>query len=121
MSELQSDIADYIDNAPPQRRARLTQLVELIQLLTPQADVSMRYKMPTFTAGNGWISVANQKHYVSVYTCQITHIAPYTQRYPKQKTGKACINFADKDQIDLAALSDVILSAVGTMDNHQLD
>ncbi|QHJ11097.1 hypothetical protein FX988_01319 [Paraglaciecola mesophila] len=116
MPEVRSDIADYIDNAPPERRVRLTQLVELIQRLSPQAVVSMRYKMPTFTTVNGWISVANQKHYVSVYTCQFAHIAPYKKRYPKQKTGKGCINFTDKDQIDLAVLSDVILSAMGTMD-----
>ncbi|MBU3019157.1 DUF1801 domain-containing protein [Paraglaciecola agarilytica] len=116
MPELPSEIADYIDSAPPERRARLTQLLELVQQLSPQAVVSLRYKMPTFTAGSGWISVANQKHYLSVYTCQLAHIAPYKKRYPKQKTGKGCINFADKDHLDLAVLTDVILSAMGTMD-----
>jgi hypothetical protein len=58
---------------------------------------------------------------MSVYTCQLAHIAPYKKRYPKQKPGKGCINFADKDQIDLAALSDVILSAMDSLNNHSLN
>jgi len=39
--------------------------------------------------GDGWVAIANQKHYVSLYTCGYHHIERFKQRCPRIKTGKA--------------------------------
>ena len=72
----------------------------------------MKYKMPTFELDGGWIAIANQKNYVSLYTCARQHIEPFLEKYPKIKAGAGCINFKDKDVFDLADLVPVIKSAM---------
>jgi uncharacterized protein YdhG (YjbR/CyaY superfamily) len=73
----------------------------------------MRYKMPTYQVGDGWVALANQKHYVSLYTCGHHHIAEFKRKYPKIRTGKGCINFRDGDHIPVEELKGVIMHAIG--------
>ena len=97
---------------PTLRRKRGGRLLDLIRNIAPQAEASMKYKMPTFVLGDGWISVGNQKHYVSLYTCSSEHIASFSNKHPKQKTGKGCINFKDGDKLCEKDLGQVIRSAL---------
>ena len=106
------ELDQYLDALPKNRRARLQQIRELILAMYPDAVESMRYKMPTYEYKEGWISVGNQKHYVSLYTCMEQHILSFKASYPKIKTGKGCINFKDKDPIPLEDLKPVIQSAL---------
>lgn len=76
------------------------------------SEESMRYKMPTYELGEGWIALANQKDYISVYTCSAEHIVNFKKKHPKIKTGKGCINFKDGDDIPLNDLKGVIKSAM---------
>jgi hypothetical protein len=55
--------------------------------------------MPTYRHGDGWVALANQKNYISLYTCAESHIETYKRRLPRQKTGKGCINFRARDEI----------------------
>ncbi|MCW8109785.1 DUF1801 domain-containing protein [Alteromonas ponticola] len=105
-------IENYIATAEPTRAARLTAIIHTIQTLYPDAAVTMDYKMPTFKREQGWVAVANQKNYISFYTCAAEHIAKFKHLYPQIKSGKGCINFKDSDEIDLLALEVVIHSAL---------
>lgn len=102
----------YLASIPPARRERFDSIRALVRETYPDAEESMRYKMPTFTCGEGWIALANQKQYISVYTCMAPHIAEFKRRHPGIKTGTACINFRDRDTIPLADLRLVIESAL---------
>lgn len=68
--------------------------------------------MPTFESDAGWIAIASQKHYLSVYTCARQHIEPYLALHPGTKSGTGCLNFPDRTEIDLIALDAVIDSAL---------
>ena len=59
----------------------------------------MSYRMPTYRIGSTWVALANQKQYISLYSYSASHLESYKQKYPKQKTGKGCINFSDSDEI----------------------
>ena len=61
---------------------------------------------------DGWVAIANQKHYVSLYTCGYHHIEDFKNAYPKVRTGKGCINFREKDELPLDALADVVRHAI---------
>ena len=104
--------SDYIESATEFRRERLLVLMQLIKQLYPDAQESMQYKMPTYTSANGWVAVANQKSYVSLYTCAAKHLVSFKAAHPKIKTGTGCINFRDKDSIPLSDLELVIHSAM---------
>lgn len=80
--------------------------------LYPDAVVDMSYNMPTYRVGGGWIALANQKNYISVYTCGSHHIEAFKLKYPKIMTGKGCINFRDSDDIPSSDLREVMRHAL---------
>ena len=107
-----SEVQAYFDAVPAARRARVEQLHGLILQRFPQAVVDMRYKMPTYSVGDGWVAIANQKHHVSLYTCGAVHLVGFKRDHPDIRTGKGCINFRDRDRIPEDAVRQVIEHAV---------
>jgi len=107
-----SEVDNYLNSIPEQRRERFMLVHELILKLYPQAKVDMSYKMPAYKAGDGWVALANQKNYISLYTCGESHLESYRRRHPQQKTGKGCINFRARDTIHRDDLEKVIRHAI---------
>ena len=105
-------LTSYLNDLSTNRQKRVESLIDFISTRFPEADLSMKYKMPTFSTQNGWIALASQKHYVSVYTCSESHIASYRSRHPQIKSGKGCLNFKDRDVIDFEDLKAVVSSAL---------
>lgn len=105
-------LAEYISLLPPQRSARIHKLHNLIVANYPRTTLSLKYKMPTYEQGEGWVALASQKHYVSLYTCARQHIQPYLDRHPKAKCGTGCLNFRDNDDIVFEDLKPVLASAL---------
>ena len=83
-------------------------LHQLVLDLYPDCEVDMQYKMPTYHYGEGWIAIANQKHYVSLYTCGEHHLRAFREAHPKIRTGKGCINFNPAHVLPMADISEVI-------------
>jgi len=106
------DVQAYFDAVPENRLPRLQKLHDLVLECFPEATVDMTYKMPTYRYGEGWVAIANQKNYVSLYTCSVEHLAEFKQQYPTYKTGKGCINFRAKDDLPEAAIKTVIQHAI---------
>lgn len=106
------DLDTYLATIPDERIKRFNELRALIKALYPQARETMRYKMPTYEYQNAWLALANQKHYISLYTCNAEHLVAFKQTHPRIKTGKGCINFRDQDEIPVESLSQVITNAM---------
>jgi len=106
------EVEHYILSCAPARRARLEQIHSMIVDLYPEAEVDMAYRMPTYRVGNGWVAVASQKHYISVYTCRHHHIEGFKAKHPSIRIGKGCINFRDRDDIPFADLEQVVVHAI---------
>ena len=105
-------IEHYIQSIPEQCRERFISIHKLIFKLYPDVVVDICYRMPTYRHGDGWVALANQKNYISLYTCAESHIEMYKSRHPQQKTGKGCINFRARDEIYYEDLEDVIRHAI---------
>ena len=105
-------IDNYILQIPANRIERFNAIRQLILGHFPQAIESMKYKMPTYQLGEHWLALANQKNYLSLYTCAAPHLVSFQNKYPEIKTGKGCINIRDKDQFELEDLLPVITSAL---------
>ena len=102
----------YFAAVPANRKPRIEALHSLILTLFPDAIVDMHYKMPTYRSGDGWVAIANQKNYISLYTCGYHHIEGFKTKHPSIKTGKGCINFKDKDPLPLGDIENVIKHAI---------
>ncbi|REJ70022.1 MAG: DUF1801 domain-containing protein [Planctomycetota bacterium] len=109
---MNKDVTAYLADVPAERQSHVTQLHELIVGLYPNATVDMSYRMPTYRVGEGWVALANQKRYVSLYTCGEVHLAAFKKKHPDIKTGKGCINFKESDRLPITALKQVVRHAI---------
>lgn len=109
---MNKDVQEYIDSIPLERKTLFNKLISLILELYPDIEVKMWYKMPTFKVKSGWVALANQKHYISLYTNSADHIRAFKEKYPTIKTGTACINLRTKDPIPEDAIKGVIKHAI---------
>ena len=111
MAQIPQLLAEYISLLSPQRSERIQVLHQFIVRSYPRAELTLKYKMPTYEMTGGWVSVANQKHYISVYSCAREHIQPYLDRHPETRCGTGCLNFRDSDTLVLHDLKPVLNSA----------
>ncbi len=105
-------IDEYMAMVPAGRRRRVEEIMGWIRSRFPDARIIIKYRIPTFVIGRNCVSVANQKGYVSVYTCSREHIAPYVRKHPGIKHGTGCLNFRDGDEIHFGDLMEVVNSAL---------
>lgn len=106
------EVESYLLSIPEPRRARARQLHDMILEHYPRARVDLQFRMPTYHVGEGWVALANQKHYLSLYTCGYHHIAAFRRKHPRIRTGKGCINLRDRDPLPLADLRAVVRHAI---------
>ncbi len=59
------------------------------------------------------MALANQKHYISLYTCSAEHLAEFKSKHPDIKTGKGCINFKPGHEIPFEDVQAVVAHAIG--------
>ena len=112
------DVQRYLDALPEERKPLFAKLQDLILGLYPKAEVVIWYGMPTFRARRGWVALANQKNWVSLYTNSPHHIAAFKAKHPKFKTSKACINFRPADPFPAADIKQVVRHAIEHFDDH---
>jgi len=105
-------VEKYFDAVPEDRRPLVEKLHDLILELYPDATVGLDYKMPTYKVNEGWVALANQKRYVSLYTCGEIHLAQFKKKHPDIPTGKGCINFKPNVKIPLASVRQVVRHAI---------
>ena len=106
------DVEHYFEALPADRKPLMTQLHGIIVGLFPEADVNLSYRMPTYRVGDGWVSLASQKHYVSLYTCGAHHLAEFKTQHPEIRTGKGCINFKPDAEPPVKAIEQVVRHAI---------
>jgi len=105
---MNKEVQRYFRSVSDERKSLVDTLHSLIIGLYPEAKIDMSYKMPTYKAKDGWVALANQKNYVSLYTCGAHHLAMFKEKHPKIKTGKGCINFKVSDSLPVADIEKVI-------------
>lgn len=103
---------EYYGKLPAKRRQRLQEIEATIMAVAPEAHRSIRYRMPTFETAQGLVSIGNQKHYLSVYTCSAELIESYVRSHPGINHGKGCLRFSDTIPVDLEALKPVFAAAL---------
>ena len=112
MNNVNADVKRYLAAVPENRKPLVERLHGLIVGLYPEVAIDMSYRMPTYKVGDGWVALANQKRYVSLYTCGAHHLAAFKKNYPGIKTGTGCINFRLSDEVADEAIEQVIEHAI---------
>ncbi len=81
-------VRSYFDAVPETRQPHVMALHEAIIECFPDVSIDMRYRMPTYSYGEGWVAIANQKNYVSLYTCSASHLAKFKEKHPNYRTAE---------------------------------
>jgi len=89
-------VQDYIDGIGPEHRALFGRLHGLIMRARPDAQVTLSYKMPTYTAGKRRLYVGAWKHGLSVYGWPQACDNGFTARHPDFVTSKGTIRLSPR-------------------------
>src|SRR5690606_6062754 len=86
-----TDVATYLAELPPERRAALTRLRELCLAELPGFTEVMAYGMPAYQRdGVGEIAFAAQKQYISFYLLRTDVRDAFADRLAGHDMGKGC-------------------------------
>lgn len=102
----------FIDSVPKDRRPLFDRLRVLIELLYPDATLTLWYGVPTYRTKSGWVALSYWKDGVSLYTNGRHDIANFKMEHPRIKTGTGTINLRATDVFPEEALSRVIRRAM---------
>lgn len=115
---------EYIAGVPEERRPDVEQLHRLIRRTAPRlkphiqsgmlAYGSFHYRSSSGREGDWFvIGLASQKRYLSLYVCAADgkqYLAEsFRDRFPKADIGRSCIRFQRLDELDPAALKELLL------------
>lgn len=121
-----STVEEYLARVPKERKELVTFLHNFIKKAAPKLKPHFAYNMlgyGSFPYRNykkemiQWpvISLANQKHYISVYVCAVDHGKYVAEKYKKElgkvSVGRSCIRFKKIEDVNLPTLKKVIQMA----------
>jgi len=99
-------VDDYLEGLAPER------LRDLVFETVPDAQESMRYKMPTYAyAGEGLCAFASQKHYMSLYM-DVEILAEHKDELNHLNLGKSCIRFTTLEKLPLETVKQILRETV---------
>jgi uncharacterized protein YdhG (YjbR/CyaY superfamily) len=112
MSSQTPDVDAYLENLAAERRAALSDLRALIREVVPDAEESLKYRMPTYEYADGVLcAFASQKRYMSLYM-DTELIEVHKKKLAGLDVGKSCIRFRKLEQLPLDTVRIVLLETV---------
>ena len=124
-----SRVRSYLESLPPERRAAMEAVREVILANLPDGYVEtfnwgmISYEIPLEASGktyNGkplmYAALGNQKHHMGLYLCGLDAVQGENERFvadvaaagKKLDMGKACVRFRDLDDLALDAVGRTI-------------
>lgn len=95
----------YLDEAPDERVAALTELRRLCREHLPGFAEEMRYGMPSYSrAGVVEVAFASQKQNIALYILRTDVLDAHRDAFPASALGKGCIRFRNPATIDFAVV-----------------
>ncbi|MBL7111040.1 MAG: DUF1801 domain-containing protein [Bacteroidales bacterium] len=105
------EVEKYIKNVDPGKKHIFDELRSII-LSVPGLTEVTKYGMLHYTTMNNWaISLAHQKHYVSLYVHNIQIVKKYKNELEDLNTGKSCIRFSKSKKVPAKTIRKIMIEA----------
>lgn len=114
---MQKDLHHYLSELPAHRKKRIDQIRQAFHAAFENSVETLKYRMPTFENDKNWVSVGNQKNYISVYFCSETLIENIRAKHPHINTGKGCVRIRDNQEIPILDLVESFKKAMQFKNN----
>jgi uncharacterized protein YdhG (YjbR/CyaY superfamily) len=105
------DVQHFVDAVPADRRPLFDRLRVLVEEMYPDAELALRYQVPTYKTKTGRLSLGHWKGGVSIYPGGAIAEA-FEAAHPGYKAGKGTIHLRLGEELPLEALRDVIRRAM---------
>ncbi len=117
MQSKAKDVTKYIQEAPIERQACLTQLRELcLEVLIGYEEV-MGYGMPGYKKdGIPEVGFASQKNYISLYILKVEVIQANRALLNGLNVGKGCIRYSNLKKMDMDVIRKLLEDTVKSKD-----
>jgi len=102
------EVDRYIAEFPPQVRARLTVLRDLIRSLAPEATEKISYRMPTYDLHGALVHFAGYAHHIGFYPTPEGVLA-FSDRLAGFKSSKGAIQFPHDAPLPLDLVREIVL------------
>lgn len=118
MTERAKEVDLYLDKLEPPRRTALTQVRSLILKTVPDADETMKYKMPTYSyRGSPLAAIASQKRYMSLYM-EPRVVDRHRDELEHVDLGKGYIRFKKIEQLPLDLVREMLRETVQLLEEE---
>ena len=87
---------DYVDAVPARTRPLFDRVHRLVLEVSPDADVVLSYKMPTYVVGERRLHVGAWAHGVSLYGWDAGRDAGFAARHPELDSGKGTLRLTHR-------------------------
>jgi len=108
---MNQEVEKYIKNVDPGKKKIFDKLRSII-LDVPGLTEGTKYGMLHYTTMNNWaISLADQKHYVSLYVHNIQIVKKHKDELADLNIGKSCIRFSKTRKVPAETIRKIIIEA----------
>lgn len=103
-----NSVQSYIEQFNPEIQERLEQIRELFLQFNPTIEESIRYNMPSYKIGGGYLYFAAYKNHIGFYpTYGLTELEAEMEAYRAVKT-KDSLHFKHKESLPLDLIRKII-------------
>jgi uncharacterized protein YdhG (YjbR/CyaY superfamily) len=112
MKSKAATVTEYLAQLPPDRRAALSKLRDLVRKTVPEAVEGMQYGMAAYTLGDLLCALASQKHYMALYVCDVEGVDRYRDQLGAIDCGKGCLRFRCLEDLPLDVVEKILTDTV---------
>ena len=104
-----SAVGAYLDELPPERRAALTRLREIIREELPEAEERVNDGLIAFERGGVVVcALGSRKGFMALYVCAANVVEKHRALFKGLNCGKGCIRFTKLADLPLNAVRFVL-------------
>ncbi|QUX92875.1 hypothetical protein CYL31_16330 [Marinomonas sp. A3A] len=101
-------VSRYIQQASPAIREDLLEIIQMMELIAPEAELVGGLGIPYFQQNAGWLyGVAAREDHLCVYFSDLSVLYPFAERLPHVQFGDNCFIIHRLDEINLNVLAEL--------------
>lgn len=98
----------YVQHSAPAMRADLLEVIEMMELIAPEAELVSNLGIPYFQQNASWLyGVAARSDHLCVYFSDLSMLYPFASRLPHVQFGDDCLIIHRLDDININVLAEL--------------
>lgn len=102
-------VRQYVQHSSPEIRADLLEVIEMMELIAPDAELISNIGIPYFQQNSSWLyGVAARSDHLCVYFSDFSVLHPFIDRLPHVQFGDNCLIIHRLDEVNLNVLAELL-------------